>query len=164
MSRTITITLTVAEALWLARVAKHGARRGQFDSLIMGKRDIAICANAYSKLLLAQAKVKEKKSLAVRPKQFDWSGFLTGAQLRYAIANKLPVRYVEKHHDPREWGRNYSEDTCMVPAKVGVYIGPSDLDPDDFKDGDPVYGECPEYIWAVYPASGKTAADYCKPF
>jgi len=63
---------------------------------------------------------------------------LTGKQLRHAAENKIPVWLEMIHH---ELGRpDFSEEVIMTPAKYGYYIGPTDIDPNDYEDDELVVG------------------------
>ncbi len=77
---------------------------------------------------------------------------LIGSELRVAAIKKLPVRYIERYYDPSQpW---YDETVIMEKANVGYYIGPSDIDPNEFGDDDRVAGEFPEGNFEVCHVSG----------
>lgn len=79
---------------------------------------------------------------------------LTGAELRYAAENRLPVRYVQSPYDPNELG--FDDVVVMEPAQFGYYIGPGDIDPEDFEPADVIRFDLDTCWIAVYAAPGVT--------
>lgn len=79
---------------------------------------------------------------------------LTGSELRIAIANKLPVYYVETYDNPQDSHMNYSGVCKITPATVGYYIGNSDIQPEDYRDEDSVESVFPEGSMSVHRVIG----------
>lgn len=95
-------------------------------------------------LLLAEKSSKKQKR----------GRLLTGAELRFAIANKLPVFYVETYDNPQDAHMNYKGICKMTPAPVGYYIGQSDIQPSDYRNEDFVESVFPEGSMSVHRVVG----------
>ncbi len=80
---------------------------------------------------------------------------LTGKELRYAAAHKVAVHYEEKYRNPQDRHMNFKGTCVMQEARQGFYIGNSDIDPDEFKDGQLVEGDFPEGTFKVCALPGK---------
>lgn len=87
-------------------------------------------------------------------KQKGTDRLLTGKELKIAAEKKLPVRYVESYLNPEDDHMNYDDVCVMEPANMGFYIGNSDIQPNDFKDGQTVSGEFDEGSYGVYAVEG----------
>ncbi len=81
---------------------------------------------------------------------------LTGAELKFAAWNKVPVHYVEKYFNPMDRHMNFSGKCVMEKAPVGFYIGNSDIDPNTIPDSSLAEGEFPEGTWKVCRVAGKS--------
>ena len=77
---------------------------------------------------------------------------LTGKELRFAAKHRIPVRYIERYDNPQDRHMNFNGICVMEPAKVGFYIGNSDIDPSAYKDDEPVEGTFEEGTFAVKAA------------
>lgn len=79
---------------------------------------------------------------------------LTGKELKVAAKKGLRVRYVESYFDPQEKHRRYNKICKMEKAKVGYYIGNSDIDPDEYLDRQLVAGDFGDGLFGVYAVEG----------
>ena len=74
---------------------------------------------------------------------------LTGAELRFAAQNQIPVYYEEKYLNPEDKHLTHKGKCVMTKAPKGYYIGNSDINPDDFENNQLVQGEFPEGSFRV---------------
>lgn len=77
---------------------------------------------------------------------------LTGRELRVAARKGLRVRYIEHPFDPTDYRLN--EVAVMEKANVGYYVGPSDIDPDEYRDDELVEGETDTCTFGIYAVPG----------
>jgi len=84
---------------------------------------------------------------------------LTGAELRFAAENKVPVFYEEKYYNPDDRHMNFHGKCVMEKAPSGYYIGKSDISPDEFEPDALVEGVFPEGTFRVAAVAGK---QYCQ--
>jgi len=79
-----------------------------------------------------------------------YSHILTGAELKFAALNKIPVFYIETYVNPHDRHMNFKGKCTMEKAKIGYYIGNADINPADYKSTELVQGEFPEGTFAVH--------------
>lgn len=75
---------------------------------------------------------------------------LTGKELKIAAERGLRVRYVDHPYDPSD--SKINRICVMRPATYGYYIGPSDINPDDYAPYESVYedyGAGERWVYAV---------------
>jgi len=84
-----------------------------------------------------------KSPMACKPCPYykPYKRILTGKELRIAIAKRLKVHYTEKYYSPLDKHLNFKGECILEKAKIGYYIGNSDIDPADYKNDDDVAGE-----------------------
>lgn len=85
--------------------------------------------------------------------EFPFGRPLTGKELRFAAEHHVPVRYVERPFDPSDEG--YDGVTALIPANVGYYIGPSDIDPEEWDDEEKVEAVTDTCEFGVYAKPGE---------
>jgi hypothetical protein len=83
---------------------------------------------------------KEKTIVAVAPKKTG-KRVLTGKELKVAAIKRLQVYYIEKYYNKLERHLNF-KGTCNLEKSIkGFYVNNSIIDPNKYKDNDPVCGE-----------------------
>lgn len=80
---------------------------------------------------------------------------MTGAELKFAAANGIPVFYEETYHNPKDEHMNFQAECVMEEAESGYYIGNSDINPDDFADDALCDGEFGEGTFRVSSIPGQ---------
>ena len=85
---------------------------------------------------------------------------LNGKELQFAAKNKLPVFYVEHYDNPMDRHMNYNGICVMEKARIGYYIGNSDIDPKEFRNDELVSGEIPDGgTYTVHAVKGVKYSD-----
>ena len=75
---------------------------------------------------------------------------LTGKELKFAAANKIPVWYEEIYDNPFNKHYTFKGKSIMEEAGTGYYIGNSDIEPDLFVDDEEIFCNFEDGTYAVY--------------
>jgi hypothetical protein len=67
---------------------------------------------------------------------------LSGKELKIAAKHGLPVRCILLYFDPTQ--PDFDDVVVMEKAKYGYYIGPIDIEPEEYQDDEPVQESFPE--------------------
>jgi hypothetical protein len=79
---------------------------------------------------------------------------LTGKELKIAAEKGLLVRYKEDYYSPMDEHKNYNDICVMEKAAFGYYIGPADIDPEEWGAKQKVEADFDEGFMGVYTVDG----------
>lgn len=97
-------------------------------------------------------KVPVKKSIIIKKPRLP-KRVLTGKELKIAAEKRLKVYYIEHYYNPLDKHLNFKGECYLEKANIGYYVGNSDINPEDFKDGALVMGDFFEGYYEVCVAS-----------